>query len=1000
MKPDPTPADAAFRHAPALRRAVAGVAASLVAGTLLVGCTGGGDKKSATPPPSLKPVATSEQRPTPATEPATTLPIEPPTGDLPPVPSTTRPNDAALTPDGEPVDTTRPTTEPATRPATEPAVEPDAAVAALPTTRPADLLLVDSPTAAGRALATQFETFGEGTLKDAARSPLLGAQGEALLTIAARLAPDDARLARSLVEARLSRGDVAGGLEALEHYRKLKPNDILAQIRFVDLTSDAMQSVDEKVNYLEAVGESDRVADPVRAHAATMTSLLLREALDDAGADAAVQRAVELDPYNPLALQLDFERRLRNNAGRAERAEALARLLRSNPAQPAVLTRLAAEALSAGLAEPANEYDNAAVRVYFGLGLTPPTRALLDTAAVKLITNRPREMRQVLDLAAKNLAPDDQGRSPENFPGDASEAGLLALLQVKATAPAAALKSAAEEASNVLRYNGLLSVHNRLSGAPLPTTVPAEQATPETPLPDVVADAQKLADPQTPPEVRQYADDEAIYLSEQAWIDLYFREQPTDERVLRALELLVPADSATLVRLKGWQLWRQGQAGAAGEKLAAISERDPLARLGLLLMGRSAASRPATTQQGGTDAEPPAVASVPAQMQQLFDENPLGLVGAFLADALRPRGILLQPADDAAAVRQGLAVLETRLLRVLEPEHVGEFYSLDARPKSVRHDLGEPILLNLTLRNSGRDVITVGPDALVKPRMRLDARVGGGAQQQVTAAGEPEWSGATTLRPGDTVEQTVRVDGPQLAAFLASLPQQGLTLTADATTNPLTVQTPQGPGYATAPAGMTVAASRIIDRSGVPLDLGNAANTDGLAARVEQLRSGDAAEQLRATQLVFAQLRWLSRYIDEQVKAGAAAASVQPFRELASQLLDSLQRAAGSSGVPAGDAAPAAAWLKYAAISTTADADRREQFLGQLLTSPAFEARAVGLLALATLGRDLPLTQRLAGPLAEADPDPTVRRFARDLVAYQTQNPPAPPAPPADAPAK
>ena len=75
-------------------------------------------------------------------------------------------------------------------------------------------------------------------------------------------------------------------------------------------------------------------------------------------------------------------------------------------------------------------------------------------------------------------------------------------------------------------------------------------------------------------------------------------------------------------------------------------------------------------------------------MQTLLDGSPNGLVGAFLADALRPKGILLRPGDDAAAVRQSLSVLEPRLLRVLQPENVGEFYSLDARPVKVAHDFG------------------------------------------------------------------------------------------------------------------------------------------------------------------------------------------------------------------------------------------------------------------------------------------------------------------------
>ena len=299
-----------------------------------------------------------------------------------------------------------------------------------------------------------------------------------------------------------------------------------------------------------------------------------------------------------------------------------------------------------------------------------------------------------------------------------------------------------------------------------------------------------------PAERRSWRGTYAVLLSDLAWADLYFAQKPADEAVLRALDVLVPEGSATLVRLRGWQLWRQGQDDAAAEKLQTVSDRDPLARLGLLLMGRPAASEPADAAEAASPAR---------QMQELLDAAPNGLVGAFLADALRGRGILLQPADDAEAVRQALAVLEPRLLDVLQPENVGRFYSLDARPATVSHEFGEPLLMTVTLRNKGRDVVTVGPDGLVESRFRLDARVGGGLgqPQSVPASAEPEWTGGTLLRPGEKLEQVVRLDGPQLSGFLASLPQQRLTINADVTSNPVRVQTPQGPGYATGPAGQT-----------------------------------------------------------------------------------------------------------------------------------------------------------------------------------------------------
>ena len=969
----------------ALRRAAAVAAAGLFAASM-AGC--GGAAQSQTPPPrrptttaadellNLPPVETPDVEPMPTTAAATTEPALVDVGGDSAVPSATRP---ATLPDVESgVAVTQPSTEPATAPTTAQAV----AEAAAP--REPDLLLVENATPADVALAGILETYGEGTLLDASGSPDLADQGEALLTAAVRLAPQDARIARALVEARLRIGDVAGGLEALDHYRKLKPEDVLAQIRYVDLAGDEMQSADAKLDYLTRVAESDRVSDEVRSHAAAMAALLSRETLDYSGADDLIRRAVELDPYSPLALQLDYERLLSSNAGRSQRVEALAKLARSNPIQPAVLTRLAGESLAAGLGESANEFYDAALQAYAVLGLAAPGGTLTDAASMKIVTNRPGDVPGIAAAANKRTAA--RLATGEPLPPDLAAAqadsGLLTLLAAKAGRGSKPLADLAPEVTNLLRATLLLPTHARLAGE-APPAPPAEgQPYPPTPLPDVVADAQKLADPATPADARRGGESYAGALSALAWVDLYFLEKPTDPALLRALELLVPEQSATLVRLKGWQLWRQGQDDAAAVKLATASDRDALSALGLLLMGR-----PATTEPAAAEASPA------AQMQGLLQAVPNGLVGAFISDAVRHKGVLLQPGDDAAPVRQALTMFETRLLRVMRPENLGEFYSLDARPLKVSHGYGEPLLMTVTLRNKGRDAITVGPEALVKSNLRLDTRVSGGmsAATQVPAAAEPEWTGGTVLQPGEKLEQVVRLDGPRLAGPLGSLPQQRLTVTADVTSNPRIIPTPQGDSYATGPAGITVSAERLIDREGVPLDLKNEQVAANLNARLGQLRSGDPLERLRAAQLVLGEIRWLAGYVDQQKKNGASDEQLADFRQIGAQLFDALQRAAGAYAVPQGEEAAATAWLKFAAASVAAPEQRGPALQG-LLSSPAFEARVIGLLASGTLTGDAEQVQALVGPLAENDPDPTVRRLAQAQLRYVRSRPTTAPA--------
>ena len=190
-----------------------------------------------------------------------------------------------------------------------------------------------------------------------------------------------------------------------------------------------------------------------------------------------------------------------------------------------------------------------------------------------------------------------------------------------------------------------------------------------------------------------------------------------------------------------------------------------------------------------------------------------------------------------------------------------------------------------------------------------------------------------------------------------------------------------------------MAAGRLLDRQGVPLDLSDKQVAAALNDRVAQLRSSDPLERLRAAQLVLAEIRWVAGYVDQQKQAGAGDAALADLRQLGTQMFDALQRAAGAVGVPQGRDAAATAWLKYAA-AVVADPDKRGDYLRQLLASPAFESRAVGLLASATLVRDAAQAQALVAPLAEGDADPTVRRLARSQLRYLRARPTTAPATP------
>ena len=302
------PVNARPRNARRCRlRAVAVVAVGVL---LSGGCGGDGATEPRQAPPRSQPRQVPELPPAtreaPGELPATRPDTRPATRLVP-----LEPEPATQPSEQEPA--TQPTTEPATQLATQPATAP----ATTPTEEPAEreprLLLVEEPTPDRAALA---EILAARALELARAGDLASlAQATALAEAAVRMSPENERLARQLVDVQMRTGDLPGALEGLEHYRRLRSDDVLAQIRYVDITAAQMESADEKLDYLIRVAQTEQVPPEVRSHAAAIGSLLLREALDEQGADVWLGEAVALDPYSPQALQMDYER-LVESAGR------------------------------------------------------------------------------------------------------------------------------------------------------------------------------------------------------------------------------------------------------------------------------------------------------------------------------------------------------------------------------------------------------------------------------------------------------------------------------------------------------------------------------------------------------------------------------------------------------------------------------------------------------------------------------------------------------------
>ena len=949
-----SPTDAtALRSPRALNLAVAAVVASLLAG-----CGGGGSEPAGRPPagarPTLEVEDTAPTTRTAATRPA--LAATRPAGN-PSLVTATRPAEADVAEgaiDDLPETDVRVEDTEDDAPATRPAVA-EARRASEP--RVADVVAIESPTEADAALAEEFAGLAAGTLRAVSEGGADAAsvrQAEALMTAAARLDPDNARLARQLVELRLQVGGAASALEALDFYRRLRPDDRLAQLRYVDLSADALESADLKLSYLTRVAESGRVPDEVRSHAATLAALLLRERLEDAEADAMVRRAAELDPYNPQALRMDYERLLATGADRPARVGALARALRANVAQPATLEALAGELGAVGLVDEAGEFLEAALRAYAAAGVAPPAGLASDRAALLIVNNRPEQ-------AMRTLPPE-----PPQPPAARSDWVLLQGLARRM------LGAGPDQLATLVEPldAALLGIMEPVDGQAPDLFDAASFAARVRELPDV---RDKLA--------------AALAVVDRAWFDLYVLGQPTDAGYLdaaeRVLESAGASGASTMARLRGWQAWRQGDAELARERLSSVAGDDPFARLGLLLVRREAGEE------------------VAGEALALLREYPTGVTGATTAEAFSREGLMIGDPAEAAAVAAALeADFPRRLLRLLEPGQARQFYTISAEPLKVSHQPGEPILATLAIRNGGPDPITIGPGGLVGPQVRLDATVGGMIESQpIPASNYVPLSGRTRLERGERLEQEVRVDGPQLAALLAGQPQLQLKVTPSAVTNPIArpVPNPQDPdgapvvGYGVGPAGQAVEFGRIAARTALPLDLADPGLAQQREARLSDLRDAqDPLRRLRAAQATATELRLVLREIAALRESGAGADRVQPWQQLGGRLRDTLRRAAVSSEL-GGDSAATGAYLRYVAASVAPTEDRLP-LLRPLLNAGGIGPRMLGVLAVSNLVADREAAIAAVAPLGESDPDPTVRRYAAAVAEYLRSRPAEAPA--------
>ncbi|MEM8873077.1 MAG: hypothetical protein AAGD32_02355 [Planctomycetota bacterium] len=650
---------------------------------------------------------------------------------------------------------------------------------------------------ANAALAEQYHLIAQLELDVVPLEDHHLTRAAALLGAAAQLDPMQPRHPRLLAAVHMLRGDREAALTALNNYGKLRPDDEVARIQYVDLVTAGMQNAQNKVAFLQnRIVDNERLSDGLRSHAAVKLHDLHVERGQQAKADAALAKALELNDVNPAARQRSFEKTLRTGDA-LDRITALCELLRSNVAQPAVMTSLGSELARLNMLEEALDWYERGNELALEMQLRGVPADYVDQGALLLINSQPQEAR-VIGLTLQQDA--------ENFVVG-EQIALLSEKQQEIMAEGVMDQMSARFDQLVTDLAG--EAEFDMAGRE-PTAVVVELF--ETLL---------AADPFRADVLIGQID--AVVRG-----DLLIAEKPTNPDLLAALTELVGEKDPLIVSYAGLQALREGTPDAARVKFDAVKDQHPFAAMGLVLL--DAADAPAD--------------EIRARASDVLNDRPFGITGAFVFDQLRQFNVRVLPPENLPAIRNALAVFPSQLLDLLDPAEQRNFYDVRMRPLRIAHEYGSPMYVRVTIANTGEYPLTLGPGGVIRSELQFDASVGN--QGAIPAVAIGQIGGQVRLDRNEETTRDYRIDLGVLNQALATDPSRPITIFVSAITNPVQLQGERvGPG----PGGFRTQMRQPIERGAKAL--GNAEVQDQLFTQIVR---GAGGEKIRAIQT-------LTRYV-------------------------------------------------------------------------------------------------------------------------------------------
>jgi hypothetical protein len=769
---------------------------------------------------------------------------------------------------------------------------------------------------------------------DAASSAQLGPnqpdaawkRSAALLEAAGRLIPTEPRFPRLTAMAKLHLDDVDGAIAAVRVYRQLVPADIRAQVQLIDLYTSKMETVDAKVNYLRGLVDKQDLAPEIRAHVASRCATLLHQKSVQEAADMA-KRAVALYPLAEAARQ--YYELLGRGLGVEERAKALMAVLKADPTDAVYLNEMANLLAQEGLADQSLDWYAAAMTVIMRSGPARPEgfhELLMNFASQQIIAGKT----SVADSFLSQLL--------SELPLDA-DAWFLKLTVMRIAPAQTTNAQIMEMARNALvrRWNG---VHDEVLNGPTsqPATAPAQTQDGAGAMKESATTMPAKVDPLDPASVIAKLKDPKnaegknaveVALSDLAWFEIYYANQPAAAKPWIDSLLQMGADETQMARLNGWAALAAGQVQQAREKLSKTAGKDPLARLGLI-KADEAEKKPVDEEAA----------------RKLLNENRMGLVAVMVWEALRGTKVAPTTQPSAGSITAALGKFPNTWLSLSDQRVARRAYDLRVEPVGSGVSYGDPMLFTVTVRNTSEQDIEINPDALLKPDVWLDASTLGLNQHQFHGVAFDQLGGQIVLPPRASTSQVVRLDVRELRVALMVNVGTSTRVNGNAITNPLVTSEGAFPG----PAG--VAAT--FDRTAVQIGLA-IGTPPGRKQLDAMLASNSPLDRLHAADI----LAGLNRV------AGMKESSTE-VKNLATELNTSLVKLRA-------DSSPAvAAWASYL-CATTGPEEQRMGVAGEMAKSGDWTTR---LLSLFVGGK---ADQESAAVLAN-DGDATVKAAAAATV--------------------